>query len=236
MFPTACTLDFKQLINIVKTLGVPNDLVPVPGWLSNKEQVALYALSYVLGGPFLEVGAWVGKSTSIIARAIRDSDRYKKFVTSELNPTVANFKPVGSGIGFFIPPESDVCLGVTTMKSWKEEMEPVVSGPDGVVGALTANLRKLDLLDLVDICVGDFSNVPRLNYRFIFSDVMHTPNEIRTGLPALRDIIGGRGVILAAHDWTPENEKFFRQVFPVVDATVFDRLVIYQIADERNLN
>jgi hypothetical protein len=236
MRPDACTLDFKQLTNIVQALWVPRDLTPVAGWLTSDEQRTLYALAYILNGPFLEIGAWVGKSASIIAKAIRDSGQYKKFVTSELNPTLANFRPVETGMGFFLPPESSVCLGVATLKSWAEEMEPVLSQPGGVLGALTANLRDLDLLDLVDIRVGDFSNVPKLNYRFIFSDIMHTPNEIRNSLPTLRGIIGGRGVILAAHDWTPENENFIRHVFPVVDSVRYDTLVVYQIADERAVN
>jgi hypothetical protein len=236
MLPSACTLDFKQLTNIIGRLSVPVELTPVPGWLTPKEQAALYALGYILSGPFLEIGAWVGKSTSIIARAIQDSRQYKKFVTSELTPTLTKFRPVGAGMGFFVPAESEVCLGVATMKSWTEEMEPIVCQPGGVLGVLTANLRKLELLDLVDIQVGDFSNVPKLNYRFIFSDVMHTPNEIRQGLPALRDIISGRSIILAAHDWTPENEKFVRHAFPVVDAVVYDSLVVYHIADEHTVN
>jgi hypothetical protein len=236
MHPVACTLDFKQLTSIVRTLWVPKDLTPVSGWLTSEEQRTLYALGFILSGPFLEIGAWVGKSTSIIAKAILDSGQYKKFVTSELNPTLANFKPVGSGMGFFLSAESDVCLGVASMKSWTEEMEPILSQPGGVLGSLTNNLRNLDLLDLVDIRIGEFSNVPRLNYRFIFSDIMHTPDEIRMGLPALRDIIGGRGMILAAHDWKPENEKFIRQAFPVIDAAQYDTLVVYQIADARSVN
>jgi hypothetical protein len=236
MHPVACTLDFKQLTNIVRRLLVPKDLTPVPGWLTYEEQRTLYALGYILGGPFLEIGAWVGKSTSIIAKAIRDSGQYKKFVSSELNPTLANFRQVDSGMGFFKPAESDVCLGVATMKSWTEEIEPVLSQPGGVVGALEANLRNLELLDLVDIRVGEFSNVPRLNYRFIFSDIMHTPSEIRMGLPALREIVGGRGVILAAHDWKPENEKVIRLAFPVIDTERYETLIIYQIADEHAVN
>jgi hypothetical protein len=211
----ACTLDFSSLQNIIRMLWIPTELTPVKGWLSLAEQRALYALAFILDGPFLETGAWIGKSTSIIAKAIADSGRYKKFVTSELNPTLENFRPVGSGMGFFFPADSEICLGVATMESWKEEMEPVLSGPGGVVEQLAENLRELKLLDLVHIHAGDFAGVPRLPYSFIFSDIMHTPEEIRTGLPALREIIGGRQVLLAAHDWSSENEKLMRQVLPV---------------------
>jgi hypothetical protein len=178
----------------------------------------------------------VGKSTSTIARAIRDSGRYKKFVASELNPTADHWRPMGSSMGFFLPPDSDMCLCVTTMESWKEEMEPVVTRPGGIVGALTENLQKLNLLDLVEICDGDFSNVPRLNYRFIFSDIMHSPNEIRAGLPALRNIIGGRNVLLAAHDWRPENETFIRETLPILDAIRYDTLILYHIADAASVS
>ena len=208
--PAVCALNFKQLINVVKVISVPANLPPVPGWLSTGEQIALYALTYVLDGPFLEIGAWVGKSTSILARAVRDLGAGKTFVTSELNPTVANFRPIGSGMDFYVPAESEVCLGIATMKNWTEEMHPVISLPGGVLEKLKTKLRDHGLLDLVDIRVGDFSNVPRLDYCFIFSDCVHTPNEIRTGLPALCDIIGGRGVIPTAHDWSPENKTSVR--------------------------
>jgi hypothetical protein len=231
----ACALDFKALTSIIQTLSIP-DLPAVDGWLSPSEQRTLYALAFILDGPILEIGSWVGKSTGAMARAIRDSGRYKKFVTSELNPTPDHWRPVGDGIGFFLPPDSEACLGVTTMKSWKEEMEPVVTRPGGIVGALKENLQKLNLLDLVEISVGDFSNVPRLNYRFIFSDTMHTPNEIRAGLPTLRDIIGGRSILLAAHDWAPENEKFIRETFPVLETARYDTLILYHIADQSTVS
>jgi hypothetical protein len=226
------TLSFRQLTNILKTMWVPTELTPLPGWMTYQEQRALYVLAYLLDGPFLEIGAWVGKSTSIIAKAIRDAGYHKRFVTSELNPTLKHFRPVGNGIGFFITPESEECLGVATMKSWKEEMEPVISGPGGVVGALRENLANLGLDHLVDIRVGDCMSVPRLEYQLIFSDVMHTPAEIRTNLSSLQEIIGGRGCVLAAHDWSPQNERFIREVFPVVDSTLYDTLFICQLAPE----
>ncbi|MFA4994937.1 MAG: class I SAM-dependent methyltransferase [Bdellovibrionales bacterium] len=229
----ASTLSFQQLVQIVRILGVPKELTPVAGWLTPNEQQALYALAYILEGPFLEIGSWVGKSTSIISRAIRESGQRKRFVTSELNPTLANYKPYKDGMGFFLPADSDVCLGFVTMESWEKEMKPVIAGSGGVVGALTANLKSLDLLDLVDIHVGNFSGVPKLDYHFIFSDAMHSPDEIREALPALREIIGGRSVILAAHDWTADNERFLRGAFPIVDAVRYDSLFVCQIDQEK---
>ncbi len=230
----AVTLDFRQLTNLLKTLWVPTELTPIPGWLTYQEQRALFALAYILNGPFLEIGAWIGKSTSIIARAIRDAGYDKRFISSELNPTLANFRPVGTGMGFFLDPKSDDCFGVATIKSWKEEMEPVLSRPGGVVAVLRQNLLNLQLDHLVEITVGDFFSVPRLEYQFIFSDIMHTTAEIRASLPSLRAIINGRGCILAAHDWSPQNEAFLRQSLPIAEATRFDTLFVCQIAPQRS--
>src|SRR5262245_8635890 len=122
----ACTLDFEQLSLIVRMLNVPDKLTPLPGWLTLGEQRTLYALAYILDGPILEIGAWIGRSTSVIARGIRDAGRYKRFVTCELNPTLENFRPAGTEMGFFVPPESDVCLGLASMHSWATEIEPIL--------------------------------------------------------------------------------------------------------------
>jgi len=44
-------------------------------WLSDDEARTLYALACWLPGPFLEIGAWAGKSTCCIALGIRDGGR-----------------------------------------------------------------------------------------------------------------------------------------------------------------
>ncbi len=97
--------------------------------------------------------------------------------------------------------------------------------------ALRENLARLALERLVEISVGDFSGVPRLGYNFIFSDCMHTPHEIAAGLPTLRSILNGRGCILAAHDWSPENEAFLRRNLPIADAARFDSLFVCQVSE-----
>lgn len=229
--PPAATSSFSQLISRMRAVSIPVQPSAVPGWLTPVEQQALYALAYILDGPFLEIGAWIGKSTSIIARAIRDAGRPKRFITSELNPTVANFRPVTGGMGFFLDPASNECLAIAPMVSWRNEIEPVLRHSGGVVGALRENLARLALERLVEISVGDFSGVPRLGYNFIFSDCMHTPHEIAAGLPTLRSILNGRGCILAAHDWSPENEAFLRRNLPIADAARFDSLFVCQVSE-----
>lgn len=232
MRPPAAVLSFQQLVSLSRALVIPSEFAAVPGWLSDQEQRALYAFAYILDGPFLEIGAWVGKSTTTIAKAIRDAGYYKKFVTSELNPTLADFRPHNGKMGYFPNPLSDESYAMVNMKSWTEEVEPVLSGPGGVVGALRRNLARLELDDLVEIAVGDLLEAPRLEYKFIFSDWMHHRQGYAGGLAALRTIINGRGCILAAHYSFPEDEIFLRENLPILDGIRIDTLFVCQVAPE----
>jgi hypothetical protein len=61
---------------------------------------------------------------------------------------------------------------------------------------------------------------------------MHTPEEIIAGLKPMRELIAGRPIILAAHDWTPENETTLRQAFPIGGAVRYDSLFVCELLPE----
>lgn len=61
--------------------------VGVVGWLLRADALKLYELAYFAPGDILEIGCSHGLSTSIIARAVRDSGRSCRIETVDLDPT-----------------------------------------------------------------------------------------------------------------------------------------------------
>lgn len=200
----------EQLYSQLPKVRFDHDLRGIEGWLSPNERKALYALARWLQGPFLEVGPWVGLSTTIIAYGIKDSRKKKEFVTAELNPRIQNFRPFGGGIGFFVPEDAELPFGVCPRELFEREMKPVLLSPGGVMGILKENLACYGLIEMVRIFEGDFRNAPNLGYKFIFSDTMHDPQEISFNAPALQMFISP-GTVLACHDINATNEKSLRQ-------------------------
>jgi Methyltransferase domain len=65
--------------------GAIHDAVgAVPGWLEPGDSLKLYELGYLAPGPFLEIGTYCGKSTTILATAIRDSGRHVDFYSLDV--------------------------------------------------------------------------------------------------------------------------------------------------------
>jgi len=222
----------RSLAEHINAARFYHDVSGIAGWLSSPERRALYALGLVLPGPFLEIGPWAGLSTSCIALGIRDSRTSKRFVTTELNPTLACFRKRGSEIAFHYPPESTELRGTSSETEFETDIKPVLASPGGVLGTLSRTLTSLDLNALVEVIEGDFEQVaPRLAYSFVFCDAMHDPDEIAKNGPALRNFVRP-GSILACHDVTrhPDNEMRVRAHIPLINAVVCDSLLIGEVA------
>jgi SAM-dependent methyltransferase len=58
----------------------------IPGWLRREDALKLYELAYFSTGEILEVGSFHGLSTSILARAVKDSGNGRTITTIELEP------------------------------------------------------------------------------------------------------------------------------------------------------
>ncbi len=223
-------LSLTDIVQIVPKIRMPQRLTSVrEGWLTGLEAQWLYGCAYVLDGPFLEMGAWGGLSTSIITLGVKNSGRNKQFVTAELNPTTDNFKPMPGGMGFFHPVDSDICLGVVGMDSYNTQMKPVMEGPGGVLGLLQRNLLAEGSLDRVQISVGGFTEAPILDYNFIFSDIAHNIAEIDATLPHLLKLMRGRKVVFAAHDTTDEHKWHLTKNLPVVSGYQVDSLFFCEV-------
>jgi predicted O-methyltransferase YrrM len=203
----------------------------IPGWLSPNEARAIYALAKFLDGPFLEIGAWAGRSTCCIASAIRDSGVPKRFVTVDLNPTLEYFRPHGGGIGFFNPPDSARPLDWATVEVFDSEVKPILVAPGGVLGVLRRNLERLELSQYVEVREGAFASVaPSLPYSLVFVDTLHNPEEIDINAPLLRPLLRS-GALLACHDMThvAENEERLRAHLTLGERLLIDSLLISEV-------
>ncbi len=202
---------------------------PVPGWLTPAEQRALYSLARWAPGPFLEIGPWLGLSTVTLALGIADSGEKKDFVTREINPTSANFRPIDAEhIGLYIPPESTESMGVCSRESFERDIEPVVSDPGGVAGHLKENLARCGVAERVRVSLGDFRELEAQPYRFVFSDALHDELEIRRNSPHLRRFLSV-GSILACHDTTDANVKLLNEYFRFGEYFRADSLFVAEI-------
>jgi len=59
----------------------------IPGWLRREDALKLYELAYFTATDILELGSFHGLSTSVLARANRNSGRSKHIFTFDLDPS-----------------------------------------------------------------------------------------------------------------------------------------------------
>jgi len=227
--------DFNKITSLQKLhhalprIRLPAPAKEIPGWMSFKEQRALYALARFSRGPILEIGPWLGRSTVCIGRGILDSGKKKEFLTCELAPTMANYRYLSEKtVGFYYPPESEASMGVGSVETFENDIKPVVSNPKGVIGQLKENLAAFNVTDVVTIFQGDFRKSAVKRYIFLFTDAMHSEEEISRNAPDLCRFLG-QGSILACHDTTPENEKYLRKYFQFGYSLQVDSLFIGEI-------
>jgi hypothetical protein len=57
----------------------------VAGWLEPEDSLKLYELGYLAPGPFLEIGTFRGKSTTVLASALRDAGRRVQFFSLDID-------------------------------------------------------------------------------------------------------------------------------------------------------
>lgn len=143
----------------------------IPGWFKFDECVKLYELALTTDGPILEIGHFLGRSTSFICQGIRDSKIEKHFTSYDLGFTsyeeVQKFYFEMYGSDMKIPSMYDIAFlnNATTTEMAK------------------IHLQKLNLDNYVNLVSGNFIELDSDKYNFIFSDAMHDVIEIENNLP-----------------------------------------------------
>jgi hypothetical protein len=168
----------------------------IPGWFKENECYKLYQLAKDTDGPILEIGHFLGRSTSFICQGIRDSTQEKKFKSYDLGFTDYNevqkfyFEMYGSNVK--IPKLYDIAFSKNTTTS---EIAKI-------------NLQELKLDSYVELISGNFINIDQDKYKFIFCDAMHDQIEIKNNLPHIISHSNENDCIWAFHDTQPEYVDF----------------------------
>ncbi|MBW6398582.1 class I SAM-dependent methyltransferase [Roseomonas sp. HJA6] len=155
------------------------------GWMSPLELRILYTLARRSAGPALEIGPWIGRSTSAIAAGLRDGGR---------SPA-----PIFDVVDF----------GPASAEEWKQRFglpmpfdPPMIPAsvfhPGGSLAVLIDNLRRNGLLGQVNgILRGDLLELPiGRRYAFIFCDAVHGKAEAARTMPRLAELVADEAVLV----------------------------------------
>ncbi|QYK42518.1 MAG: class I SAM-dependent methyltransferase [Paracoccaceae bacterium] len=153
-------------------MGYPN------GWMSAKDLTVLYNTARNSSGDVLEVGPWLGRSSSAIAAGLQAREA--------AGAPRAKYDLID--------------FGITTAAEWQERFNEkfniakdsgrvveAVYHPGGTIAVLIQNLKNNGLLKYAtNIIRGDFLDCPlSRKYGMIFCDATHDEAEIHRHLPKL---------------------------------------------------
>jgi hypothetical protein len=169
----------------------------IPGWFSVMEAEALYMLAATTRADrILEVGHFLGRSTSAICEGLRDSGRTAEFNSFDLgfaspDEFVAHYKKIHTQSPTKVPAEYDRL--VFAQKKTTTEIAK-------------AHLSRFGLDGYVNLVSGDFTLLSRGQYQFIFCDAMHDIGEITLNLPHVI-AASADDCVWAFHDMGTENNN-----------------------------
>lgn len=170
-------IDFLEYPLPAVSEGWPN------GWMSAQDLRILYNAARRANGHVLEVGPWLGRSTTALACGLRDR-------------AAEGADPV-----YF----DCIDFGITSMEEWQsrfnERLNPAkdkgraiaaVYHPGGTLAVLIKNLMGNGLLDqMTNIIRGDFVTCPlNRKYGLIFCDAAHGEEETRRHMPDIARLAG----------------------------------------------
>ena len=178
----------------------------ITGWFLPEEGRLLYLLTLMNRGPILEIGHFLGRSTSVICEAIRDSGHIVQFNSYDFG-----FATADDFLDFYRRLYGD--------PEWKdyspEEMDSMVFSKKASTTELAkANLDRFGLTEYVKLISGDFTKLDDMKYDFIFCDAMHDPEEIKHNLPFVERNSQDR-CIWAFHDMKQANIETVLSLSPV---------------------
>jgi predicted O-methyltransferase YrrM len=168
-----------------------NFYTSIQGWLYDSEAQLLYDLAHKCQGPILEIGFFMGRSTSVICDAIRNSNHNNQFDSYDIN-----FKTIDEFMSFYAP-----IHGANV--SVPELVQCIVDSNESPLSITQKNLTMFGLEKYVNLHAGDFSKIESQTYDFIFCDAMHDVNEIRRNAQHLVRLSNEK-FVWAIHDVYPD--------------------------------
>lgn len=155
--------------------GFPN------GWMSATDLRVLYNAALGARGDVLEVGPWLGRSTTALAAGLRDRAQGG-------SPSVC-FDTIDFGITSAAEWQARFGQPLSTTKDKGRAIEAVCH-PGGTIAVLISNLKTNELLqEVTNIVRGDLMTCPiARDYSLIFCDAVHDEAESRRHLPRLAEL------------------------------------------------
>jgi predicted O-methyltransferase YrrM len=191
----------------------------IPGWFSIEEAEALYLLAATTSAPrILEIGHFLGRSTSAICEGIRDAGNTVDFNSYDLGFTspeefIAHFDKVHDTVSSQVP---------------KELEELVFSKRKTTSEIAKMNLKRFNLDKFVTLISGDFTKIDTTQYGFIFCDALHDHGEIALNLPHVL-AASSDDCLWAFHDMNPSNVADVLRMSPARLISVVDTLGIFRL-------
>lgn len=174
----------------------------IPGWFTANEARLLFtAVALRQPRTILEIGTFLGRSTTTIALAIRDGGFACDFTSVDFDvadeAAFLRQMPMTHGRTSIMPTEYHVAFA------------------DGLSTSAYAKrmLQRHGVEPLVRLMSGDFRAVASGTYDLVFADCLHDADEIRRNAPGIVPFIAAGGT-LAVHDATLANRKELALVAP----------------------
>ncbi|MBL4576056.1 MAG: class I SAM-dependent methyltransferase [Opitutaceae bacterium] len=148
--------------------------------------IRLFDLAKQIQGNILEIGSWVGKSTTYIANGVR------------LNPNKPPFYTVDNYFTNTEEWESFYGESLNDNPEWARNIYlKHIERKGGVIESLRENLADRDLLHLVKILKGDFLSFefPK-KFELIFCDASHDASEVKRNLPKIISLLEPEGILV----------------------------------------
>ncbi|MFN7225105.1 MAG: class I SAM-dependent methyltransferase [Paracoccaceae bacterium] len=196
--------------NAYFTQGLPRLPFGFPnGWMSAKDLTVLHNAALRTVGPVLEVGPWLGRSSSAIASGLR--------IRAETDGQMPVFYDM-------------IDFGITSASEWTERFNEkfrmekdqgrvaeAVYHPGGTIAVLIKNLKDNELLKYVtNLIRGDFLDCPiERSYGLIFCDATHDDAEIHRHLPKLARLAGPGSTLIFDDIITEERADLVRSYLDV---------------------
>lgn len=168
------------------------------GWMSPLDLKAIYNAALKASGPILEVGPWLGRSTTALAAGLRDRTDEERILFDTID------------------------FGITSAEEWQERFNErlkmdkaggrvveAVYHPGGTLAVLIKNLKGNGLLPyMTNIIRGDFLDAPiSRQYGLIFCDATHDDAEINRHMPRLAELAAPGATLIFDDIVTPEHAE-----------------------------
>lgn len=199
----------------------PTAFESIPGWFSPAEARLLFLLAYSSPGRILEIGHFLGRSTSAICEGIRLAGTEREFVSYDMgfrssDEFVAYYSTLYRTTTFPVPPVYEDLVyskGLTTSEIARRHLD------------------RFGLAQYVTLIAGDFLGSSS-KYDLIFADVMHDTTEIARNLEPVIERSADR-CTWAFHDMSDENIRTVQGMAPVVLIARADLLAVFSFDRHR---